>query len=245
MRYELMFSEQMRRARDEGWPVVLAAGVLEYHGEHCVFGVDGLLVERTLDRLQQERDMVVLPPLYYGPASYAVAGPEQGTLHVDADVVDTLARQIFLGLLRTGFRNIHVFLLHQSEDFQQGMPMDLAFRTAARRVIFEFLEKERGEGWWGSETMKNYLADHQAGKDPFSWIRIHPLLDAATLEKFPLDHAGVTETSLMMALCPEGANPYKLSSNGPWYCQSASEASVEHGEAILASALEGMRKALS
>ena len=240
-----MFSAQMRKARDEGYPVVLAAGVLEYHGEHCVFGVDGLLVEKVLDRLEKEMEVVILPPLYYGPASYVVEGPEKGSVHIDAEVIDSLARQLFQSLLRTGFRNIHVFILHQSEDFQQGMPMDLAFRTAARRAIFDYLEKEKGEGWWGKDEMKNYLDDHKKGKDPFSWIRIHPLMNADTMEKYPLDHAGRTETSLMMALCPEGVNHSKLDVEGPWYCQSARNASAEYGEKIVASILGGIRKIIS
>lgn len=240
-----MFSEQMRKARDEGHPVVLAAGVLEYHGEHCVFGVDGLLVERVVARLEKEMELVVLPPLYYGPASYAVEGPEKGSLHIDADVIDALARGMFQGLLHTGFRNIHVLILHQSEDFQQGMPLDLAFRTAARRTIFDYVEKEKGEGWWGKDEMKNYLDDHKNGTDPFSWIKIHPLMDAETMEKFPLDHAGMTETSLMMALCPEGVNISRLDGDAPWYCQNAINASAEHGEKIVASILGGLRKVLS
>ena len=56
---------------------------------------------------------------------------------------------MFQGLLRIGFRNIHVVVHHQTENFAAGMPTDLAFKFAARQAIFAFLEKERGEGWWG------------------------------------------------------------------------------------------------
>ena len=35
MRYELMFPDQIRRAIDENWPVLVPVGVLEYHSEHC------------------------------------------------------------------------------------------------------------------------------------------------------------------------------------------------------------------
>ena len=40
MRFELMFPDQIRKAIKERWPVVLPLGVLEYHGEHSVMGVD-------------------------------------------------------------------------------------------------------------------------------------------------------------------------------------------------------------
>jgi creatinine amidohydrolase len=36
------------------------------------------------------------------------------------------------------------------------MPTDLAFKFAARQAIFAFLEKKRGEGWWGSDKMADY-----------------------------------------------------------------------------------------
>jgi len=48
MRYEMMFPDQIRKAIKEHWPVVLPVGVLEYHAEHCVVGVDTLLVVRLL-----------------------------------------------------------------------------------------------------------------------------------------------------------------------------------------------------
>ena len=54
MRYELMFPEQIRKAIDENWPVVLSLGVLEYHAEHCCVGVDTLLVVRAVEELEKE-----------------------------------------------------------------------------------------------------------------------------------------------------------------------------------------------
>ena len=41
-----------------------------------------------------------------------------------------------VALLRGGFRNIHGVIHHQTENFAQGMPTDLAFRLAARNAIF-------------------------------------------------------------------------------------------------------------
>ncbi len=42
-----------------------------------------------------------------------------------------------MGLLETGFRNIHGFVRHQSENFYQGMPGDLSFRSAGNANINE------------------------------------------------------------------------------------------------------------
>ena len=119
-----------------------------------------------------------------------------GTLHVDAEALTALAKAMFTGLLRIGFRNIHVVIHHQTENFAAGMPTDLAFKFAARQAIFAFLEKERGEGWWGAEAMADYYAQQSAGDDPFNWIKAHPLMAPAVMDGYPFDHAGQGETSL-------------------------------------------------
>src|SRR4051812_11886132 len=123
MRYELMLPQDIRKAIKKGWPAVLALGVLEYHGEHLGVGMDTLAVVKMLDILEQEMDLVILPPFYYGAASYAVEPPEgNGSVHVAADRLLPFAEGLFGGLLRVGFRNIHFFIHHQTENFAAGMP---------------------------------------------------------------------------------------------------------------------------
>jgi creatinine amidohydrolase/Fe(II)-dependent formamide hydrolase-like protein len=69
MRYELMLPREIRTAVEKRWPVVLPLGVLEYHGEHMAVGMDTLAVVKILEILEEEMDLVVLPPFYYGAAS--------------------------------------------------------------------------------------------------------------------------------------------------------------------------------
>ena len=245
MRYEMMLPHQIRTAIDENWPVVLPLGVLEYHGEHLAVGMDTLAVTRTVEQLEKEMNLVILPAFYYGSGSYAVEPPERkGTVQVEGENLIPVARDMFYSLLRIGFRNIHFFIHHQSENFVQGMPTDLAFRTGARKAIFDFLDKERGEGWWGDNKMSTYYEDHDAGADPFSWIRGHPLMDADIIRQFPFDHAAKGETSLMMSVCPEGVEMDKLSTE-KWYLESAKEASRELGDKGAKLVLERMHKLLS
>jgi len=244
MRYELMFPDQIRKAIKENLPVVMPVGVLEYHDEHNVVGVDTLLVVRAVEELEKEMDLVILPPFYYGAASYGVAVPENnGTVHVNADAIRVFAKQLFLGLLRVGFKNIHLFIHHQSENFYAGMPTDLALRMAAREVIFDLLEKERGEGWWGDKSMNDYYARHEEGTDPFNQIKVHPFMNAASQKKFPVGHADIQETSLMMAFCPEGVD-MKRYTGKHWFGASAREANITYGNKAKRMILEGMRRAL-
>ena len=87
---------------------------------------------------------------YYGAASYAVEPPERtGTLHVDAEALMPVAKAMFTGLLRIGFRNIHLVIHHQTENFAAGMPTDLAFKFAARQAIFAFLRGGARRGMVG------------------------------------------------------------------------------------------------
>jgi creatinine amidohydrolase/Fe(II)-dependent formamide hydrolase-like protein len=244
MRYELMLPHQIRTAIDAHWPVVLPLGVLEYHGEHLAVGMDTLVVVKLLERLEAEAPLVVLPPFYYGASSYAVEPPERnGSVHVGADKLFPFAQDLFRGLLRVGFRNIHFFIHHQTENFGAGMPTDLAFKLAARQAVFAFLEAERGEGWWGSEATASYYAQQAKGDDPFNWIKGHPLMTPEIIAQFPFDHAGQGETSLMLALCPEAADMDRLS-NEQWYTRSAREASRELGLKGCDLVLAHMRKVL-
>jgi len=244
VRYEMMFPHQIRAAIAANTPVVLPLGVLEYHGEHLAVGMDTLAVTRALDLLEKEAEIVILPPFYYGAASYAVEKPEGlGSVQVDSGALHPFARELFTGLLRVGFRNIHAFIHHQTENFNVGMPTDLAFKFGARQAIFAFLEKTRGEGWWGDNAMADYYAKQAAHSDPFNWIRIHPLMTADTISHYPFDHAGEGETSLMMAMCPEAVD---MASYSPerWYVKSAETASAETGERGQALILAHMRKVL-
>lgn len=245
MRFEMMLPHQIRAAIAKNTPVVLPLGVLEYHGEHMAVGMDTLAVTRVLDRLEREVDLVILPPFYYGAASYAVEGPEgTGSLHVDAGKIAPFAEEMFLGLLRIGFRNIHGVIHHQTENFAAGMPTDLAFRFAGRQAVFRFLEAERGEGWWGRNEMRDYYAQHDAGTDPFNWIRVHPLMTSEIVAEYPFDHAGIGETSLMMALAPDAVEAARMDENTGWYTETAQDASAELGERGVTMILDHLRRML-
>lgn len=245
MRLEQMRPHQIRAAIARNVPAVLAIGVQEYHGEHLPVGVDLLAVTRCLERLEATapQRVILLPAFGYGAASHAVAGPAgTGTLDVDSRVLLPFAESLFAGLLRIGFRNIHGVIHHQTENFVQGMPTDLAFRLAARQAVFAHLEATRGPGWWG----KGDMADYYGGADnPFNWVSVHPLMPPGVAAHVPFDHAGEGETALMLALCPELVEPERMGENDTWYTASAPKASARQGEAGVAVILLYLRKILA
>ncbi len=236
-----MFPTDIRQAIAQHTPVVFTLGVLEYHSEHLSTGVDTLVITRCLDILEQEIPLVIMPPFYYGAASYAVEPPEgKGSIHVDSQVLVPFASSILTNLLRIGFRNIYIIVHHQSENFAAGMPTDLSFKLAARQATFDFLEKERGEGWWGRNSSSDYYEGHHAGDNPFNWIKVCPLLSQSLQCDYPIDHAGKLETAMMMSLCPEGVDMDRFTTDN-WYAQTAKDASASFGEEIKAKILDYLR----
>ena len=233
MKYLHMQPEQIRRAIACNAAVVLPLGVIEYHAEHLPLGVDFFVAEKVLDIVESENPdrVVLLPPFYYGTATCAVAAPENnGTISVSAEKLIPVAEDIFRGLLEVGFRNIHCFIAHQTEEFAQGMPTDLAFRFAGRKVIFEFLEKESGKGWWGNEENAKY---YTGGNNPFDYIRVYPVRTReCTKKRFKGDHAGILETSEMLAMHPETVSMDKIDDR-LWYTRTAHGATCEFGEEAL------------
>lgn len=243
MKYLEMRPEQVREAIKNNVPVILPLGVIEYHGEHLPLGVDSFVAIETINRVEKRHpEIVVLPPFYYGAASLAVAKPEgNGSIQVDAEKLIPVAEEIFSSLLRVGFRNIRALICHQTEEFAQGMPTDLAFRFAARHTIFNWLEKNVCEGWWGTEEFSSY---YSGGNNPFNWIQIYgPRMSKEDAVNFPGDHAGKTETSEAMWMYPECVDMSKLD-NSLWFCRPAKDATPEYGDACLEAYSRGLERLL-
>ena len=72
MRYEFMLPYQIKEAITKNTPVVLPIGVMEYHGEHMAVGMDTLAVTKILDMLENQMEVVILPPFSYGAASLSL-----------------------------------------------------------------------------------------------------------------------------------------------------------------------------
>lgn len=234
MQYLEMLPYQIREAIKKNVPVVLPLGVIEYHAEHLPLGVDCFICIEAIRRVEKRHpEIVVMPPFYYGSASLAVAKPEgNGTVQVDSEALVPVAKEIFRGLLRVGFRNIHAFIAHQTEEFYQGMPTDLAFRLAAKKVIFDWLERESGEGWWGTEQFSQY---YSGGNNPFKWITVHEVgLKPLGDESYPGDHAGLVETSMTMATHPDKVELDRVDPK-LWYARPAKDANAPYGDRALES----------
>ena len=80
-----MFYDELDDARKRKVPFIIPIGTLEYHGHHLSCGTDTMVINGCMDELEKRKEIVVCPPIWYGVSSYAVAGPESLTIHVDVD----------------------------------------------------------------------------------------------------------------------------------------------------------------
>ena len=221
------FPKEAEKAKAERWPVLIPVGTMEYHSEHCAYGCDSLVSIGTINRVAEKINAVVLPPIWYGVASFAVAGPEKNTIHVDCDTFEAYIYSILKSLIYGGWRNIYMIISHQTEDYN---PMQLACMKAARKLIFEYLEDVRGKGWWGSNDMKEFYDSLDAQDNPWNWIHTIGALPGKDGRMPDGDHAGKHECSVLKALYLEAVKEERIKESKEWFAQSAKEMSVEFGE---------------
>ena len=146
------YPKELERAKAEHWPVLLPIGTMEYHSVHCPYGCDTLIAAGITDAIAQKIDAVVLPPVWYGVASYAVSPPDSGTLQIDCEIFEEYLYNILRSLFKSGFdRNIFILNFHQTEDY---LPQALAAMKAAKKLIFQYLEETEGMGWWETRTVR-------------------------------------------------------------------------------------------
>ena len=119
----------------------------------------------------------------------------------------------------------------------------LAF--AFEPALLEYMEEKLGKGWWGSDAYASYYEDMGSEDDPFSYIKVIPLIGAdAQIKCGGFDHAGKWETSLMMGTYPELVDLSRCDRNTEWFAESAKEASEETGKHMVNCTLEWLRKTI-
>lgn len=231
---------ELDNAKKDRTPLVIAGGTLEYHGAHCAYGCDGIIVEKLLELLSREKKIVIAPSIWYSPASYAVGDRTSGTVHIEEDVFENYCYYVFRSLLYSGWRNIYVIIHHQYEQ-ENLMPMTLSYMKAAKKAIMRYQEETLGEGWWGSEAYKEYYAELESADNPFSRIKVIPTMTADVQNATGYDHAGKYETSLLMALAPETVALSRIDEKKHWFTESAKAANSDLGKKMIDLILQSLK----
>jgi creatinine amidohydrolase len=236
MRLQHLLPNQFKKAINEGWPLLVPAGCIEYHGPHLALGLDTLIVDELMERVSARINCIIAPPFWYGPTGSAVSGPDQGTLDVSTERFGRHARDVLSSFWDMNFKWIVVCIHHQGLDG----PESLALRQAAAEVTFEKSRQERGDAWWGKAPL-------QLEDNVFERIQVWPsvLPDAAAKGVVMADHAGYYETSLLMAVRPDLVQLDFLGLDAPWYSRDARKASIQAGEQMWQSMVEAWVQDLS
>lgn len=226
LKLQHLLPHQLNTAIEEGWPLLVPSGCIEYHGPHLALGLDTIVVEELLARVAaQFVRCVVAPPFWYGPTGYAVTGPGQGTLDVSTERFGRHVKDVLGSFWDVGFKWIIVGVHHQ----QMEGPESLSIRQAAAEIVFEKTHAERGDAWWGKAPLPR-------GDHVFERLQVWPSVLSAAADQGVVmaDHAGFYETSLLMAAHPELVEMERLGMDAPWYCTTlksrARKATAEDGE---------------
>ncbi|MHB9033047.1 MAG: creatininase family protein [Anaerolineae bacterium] len=239
MKLELGLPRELDDAKQRRLPLVIPVGTIEYHGPHCALGCDTQITVGLLEQLEKERELVVAPPIWYGVASYAVAGPQKNSIQVDADIFESYVYCILKSLLYGGWRNIYLVIHHQYEQ-ETLLPMTLACMKAGKKLTFEYLEETRGIGWWGNNDNQAFYAQLDGSDNPWNWITVLPCMSTAVQNATGYDHAGKWECSFLSALYPEAVKLERLGESDAWFIQSAKEATPEIGWRMVKLSLQAL-----
>ena len=197
---------QIRDAVERDLPLILPIGCVECHGHHLPVGCDTIIVEELARRLERRIECVIAPTVDYGPTGYDVSGPELGTMDVSPEELTSYARGVVRGFLRLGFRRIVAMVFHQGE---RG-PLAMTFQLAGGRLVEEQMSREYGEGWWGARRA-------QPGERSFNSFQVRSAVHPKSSPPAGGDHAGINETSYMLAACADKVDMSLLNEDGPWY----------------------------
>lgn len=243
MYLDKMFPKELEYVKENNIPVVIAGGTVEYHGPHCSYGCDTLVAQGLIEKLAEKKEIVIAPQISYSPSSYAVADEKSGTVHIDDIAFENYLYYVFMSMLSSGLRNIYVVIHHQFEQ-ESLMPMTLSYMKAAKRATMIYLEKTKGQGWWGSESYMDYYENLENEDNPFGWIKVIPAMNTSVQNATGYDHAGKFECSILMALYPDAVKLERLGDINHWYTKSAADANTVLGNKMVELSLEYLMNAI-
>ena len=225
------YPREIEQAKKEGWAFLLPVGTMEFHGPSVPYGCDTLTAIGLCEEFAKKTKAVILPPIWYGVASWAVGGPETATINVNVDTFEQYVYDILSSLFHAGInRNIHIVLCHQTEDL---LPMTLACMKAAKKLTFDYLDETKGYGWWGKNENKEFYQNLTDEDNPWKWVRF--ILSSSRLPEDKGvsggDHAGKYECGMLEYLFPGTVKLERLGESDAWFIQNSVDMSVEDGKA--------------
>ena len=164
--------------------LIVPIGSTEQHGPHLPLSVDAILADRFAELLAEEVDGVIAPVLSYGYKSKPRSGGGPlfpGTIDLNGSTLQNLLLDLLLEFVADGYSRIFLMNAHFENEAFVEEAMDLASRQVGKRARFVM------SNWW----------------DPVPQEQIDLLFDEVPFPGWALEHAAITETSLMMYFEPD------------------------------------------
>ena len=163
--------------------VVLPIGSTEQHGPHLPLGVYSYIAEDIAKHLAKLTDIIIAPTITYGYKSKPLSGGGplfKGTIDLNGETLIHLVTDILCEFARDGFNKIFIENAHFENQAFIEEAMDLATAQFPKLKVVQ-------SNWW--DVLDQKTVDEIFKDVPFpGWA---------------LEHAAITETSLMMYLEPD------------------------------------------
>ncbi|KEZ86829.1 amidase [Clostridium sulfidigenes] len=182
VKMENMTWQEFAKKKDD--VIILPIGATEQHGPHLPTCVDSVLAREFAYRIAEKINGVVAPTISYGYKSKPLSGGGPlfpGTIDLNGATLQALVMDIVDEFVRDGFTKIFILSAHFENEAFIVEAMDLCSAKYGDKV------KLLLTNWW----------------DPMSPDVIDKVFDEVPFPGWALEHAAVTETSLMMYFAPE------------------------------------------
>lgn len=184
---EMSWPDYDERVRADNPPVLIPVGSLEQHGPHTPLGTDTLIPVAISAAVAGRIGAMVAPAIAYGYKSQARTGGGNhfpGTTSLDGTTLIHLSRDIIKEFARHGVRRIAVMDSHYENEMFLIEGVDLALRELRADGIDDLkIVKIRYFEFTSDATLEAVFPDGFPG--------------------WPLEHAGVMTTSVLLHLRPE------------------------------------------
>ncbi|MEH6472407.1 MAG: creatininase [Halopseudomonas sp.] len=244
---ELAWPDYDEKVRSGNPPLLIPIGSMEQHGHHMPMHVDVLLPTEFSKRVAEQVNGLVAQPFLYGYKSHPKSGGGNhlpGTTSLDGSTMIAALRDIIKEYVRHGVRQIALMNGHFENSWFIIEGVDIALRELR---------------WDGIDDVKIVVLSYWDFVTDATIETLYP----EGFSGWDIEHGGVLETSLMLALYPELVEmeravihppasfpPYDVYPVNPdWVpacgtLSSPENASKEKGEILLEVCTKGIVKAL-
>ena len=184
----------------EADPVIMVpVGSVEQHGPHLPLATDSLIPTAICEHCAQRSDALVAPTLSYGSRSTPRSGGGQhfcGTTSIDASTLIAQIRDLVREFTRHGVKKLAFVIGHLENTWVVNEACELALRDA--KMLGLEPPRMMAVGYWEFLSQATII---RVFEDKFP--------------NWPLEHAGILETSLMLHIHPELVAMDTLIEHGP------------------------------